>query len=340
MKKIRLVMMGIIMIGLLQTSALADDAKKPYITVGIEVDAQEPLSIGDEITIVVSIAETSGYTGLSTELQYDQESFILVKATDLGKIPGSSPTPYDNTFFWTNPLELNDYTYTGPIVEYVFRVASISTESAQFTAIIGDVVNGVPEDGTGDSTTHIVNLAYDSSSCCEHVYDGGVIKIEPTCYYSGLMRFTCIYCGVWYEEFFNGEPGADGHLYDDGTITIEPTDSTEGLKTYTCEMCGKTFTETIPVLESGNYDFDINADDHIDTKDLIALMKHIVGLETATNTEAADANDDDIINILDVVRFMRFLALYGDVNGDGVVDAADVSRIVLYLNGEVSVLLV
>lgn len=52
---------------------------------------------------------------------------------------------------------------------------------------------------------------------------------------------------------------------------------------------------------------DLNKDGVTDLRDIICLMKHIVGAEKLDETEA-DITVDGKVNILDVIRFVRYLA--------------------------------
>ncbi len=87
---------------------------------------------------------------------------------------------------------------------------------------------------------------------CDHVWNEGVVTLEPTCTTEGVKTFTCTVdeCGKTKEE-----PIPAAHSWDEGTVTLEPTCTTAGVKTYSCtaDGCGKTITEPIPATNVHNY---------------------------------------------------------------------------------------
>lgn len=106
----------------------------------------------------------------------------------------------------------------------------------------------------------------------------------------------------------------DGHTVEPGKdVVVDATLFAPGEIIHTCRICGKTFTEVIPIRtepnESDIADYDINGDKKVDSADLPALMKPIA--EGASEfPENADCNDDGNVDILDVIRLVRFLAAF------------------------------
>ncbi|MBE6757084.1 MAG: leucine-rich repeat domain-containing protein, partial [Ruminococcaceae bacterium] len=120
----------------------------------------------------------------------------------------------------------------------------------------------------------------------DHVWDDGVVTIDPTCDMLGEMTYTCTGCGEFYteevpmtdhtpgellfayeadcaNEGYTGDAYCDicgnqvvfgevipklPHTWDDGVITTQPTTEATGVKTYTCTVCGETKTEVLPML--------------------------------------------------------------------------------------------
>lgn len=255
MKKILAVLLAVVLV--MSAASVSALAATPYITPGIRSDADLPLCVGETVTVTVSIEETSGYTGLSLELDYDSEVFELIEATDLGTVSGAFPTPYDYTMFWTNPLVLDDFTYTGPIAEFVLEVIDTPDDESTVSVIIDDVVNGVPEDGVGGSAFVSIPLEYDSFTECDHVYGDEVLLLAPSCSMPGYKGRTCTECGyVLAEEI----PATGEHVWDDGTVTKEPTATETGIKTYYCTnpMCETSKTEEIPATGSTGHSHSYN----------------------------------------------------------------------------------
>ena len=80
---------------------------------------------------------------------------------------------------------------------------------------------------------------------CDHVYDDGMITIEPTCTETGERLYTCLDCGKTYTERVEVIP----HAYDIGVITTEPTCTKTGVRTYMCLDCGHEKLETVDKTE-------------------------------------------------------------------------------------------
>ena len=115
----------------------------------------------------------------------------------------------------------------------------------------------------------------DTTEKAAHVWDDGVVTVQPTEEKDGEKTLTCTECGyksirsitklththkfdnsVWEKDDLNhwhpatcahsevqGSPEA--HVWDEGVVTTPPTETTEGVKTYTCAKCGHTKTSSI-----------------------------------------------------------------------------------------------
>ena len=94
------------------------------------------------------------------------------------------------------------------------------------------------------------------------------------------------------EVFFSTDESSALLAESNGTLTVYVDKDKDGV--YDTEL----------VLTSG----DINNDGKINVEDLVRLMKHIVGAETAANKDALDVNGDNKVNILDIIRLIRYLA--------------------------------
>ena len=164
--------------------------------------------------------------------------------------------------------------------------------------------------------------------------------VAPTCDFSGCTEKSyCSRCGTVLVPA--EEVPATGHDWDDGVVTKEASAAESGIMTYTCGICSATRTTVIPALgedtEDNTLDYDVNADGTTDSRDVIALMKHVIETQTAANLEAADTNGDGSIDILDVIRLVNYLSMYGDVDLDSTVETEDASQILLSSSGQTSV---
>ena len=174
----------------------------------------------------------------------------------------------------------------------------------------------------------------ESVAATGHSYQETVVA--PTCTEAGYTKHTCSACGNSYTDT---ETAATGHTWDSGVTTKEATTTETGEKTYTCTACGTTRIEQIPALGTEEQlDYDINADGLTNSLDLVALMKHVTGAESARNPDAADTNGDGTIDILDVIRLIRYLGMQGDVDLNGTVATEDASQILLHVTGQESVM--
>ena len=113
----------------------------------------------------------------------------------------------------------------------------------------------------------------------EHIWEDGLVIIEPTHLKEGTILQTCSVCGAQkavsvqaigehaYSESWTSDEenhwhaatcGHDlvsdegKHSWDSGTITTEPTHLTTGVRTFTCTVCGAKRTEAVPVLDTAH----------------------------------------------------------------------------------------
>ncbi len=182
--------------------------------------------------------------------------------------------------------------------------------------------------------------------------DGFIVTKEPNCTEKGEKQRTCSVCGVTAVE----EIDALGHRADEWTITKDPTPISPGERQGVCVVCGETFTEEIPPVseplpddaefltftpdaeiefdESKNYVYNIGPGKRVsEVLEQFDYPGHIVVTdfdmnEYATNSVVgtgvcfflARLNEttgkyDPIDSACAIVR--------GDVNGDGLITAAD-----------------
>lgn len=86
---------------------------------------------------------------------------------------------------------------------------------------------------------------------CSHVWDEGIITIEPSCENPGEMTYICTVCGATKTE----EIAAVGHIWGNWQVIKEAACTEDGVRIRTCSRCNKTETENIP--QTG-HDFSVN----------------------------------------------------------------------------------
>lgn len=99
---------------------------------------------------------------------------------------------------------------------------------------------------------------------CTHNYVGAV-HTAATCNNAGIKRYTCSYCGKYYDESITQLT----HNWNDGVITTPAGCVKAGVKTFTCTLCGGTRTEPIDAVGSHNFftgAYDGNSD-HFDIRE-------------------------------------------------------------------------
>ncbi len=126
--------------------------------------------------------------------------------------------------------------------------------------------------------------------------------VEPVCLDGGYTTHRCARCGEVTKDSFTD---ATGHSFDDGVIRTMPTHSALGMKRFTCESCKRVDDHDIPVVG------DANGDGERNTKDIIAVMRYMLGMEQDNfYIESANANGDLTdgaikINARDVIALMK-----------------------------------
>ena len=133
----------------------------------------------------------------------------------------------------------------------------------------------------------------ESIAATGHSFGTAVVTTEPTCTETGIRTRTCTKCGYSTTQTV---PSLGGHLWDEGVVTTRPTYKTEGVKTYTCTRCGAAYTENIPVKNP--MPGDVNGDEGVDLKDVLAMKKYLSGSYTENDVVVANA-DIEIDNSVD-----------------------------------------
>jgi len=198
-----------------------------------------------------------------------------------------------------------------------------------------------------NDASHSYTVVLEATS---HDYVGAYTA--PTCEADGYTAYTCANCGDSYVVVDEGT--AIGHDYvmtgskaatceADGyefwvcqndashsyTVVLEatshdyvgaytaPTCEADGYTTYTCSVCGDEYT----VVDEGT-----------------ALGHNYVGVVTTAPTYTSTGVMTYTCSICgdtytEEIPMLEFIFIYGDVNGDGIVDAADATMLAMYLVG-------
>lgn len=133
--------------------------------------------------------------------------------------------------------------------------------------------------------------------------ESGVVTTPATCTQAGVMTYTCTGCGETKTEPIS----ALGHnlIHHEAKA---PTYTEVGWNAYdTCSRCDYTTYVELPMLVA--VPGDLNGDGEVDNKDVIHLMRWVVGGYSVTMDPAsADFNGDGKTDNKDVVLLMRYIA--------------------------------
>ena len=236
-----------------------------------------------------------------------------------------------------------------------------------------------------------------------HLWNSGNVTITPTCTSNGVKAYTCSVCGVTKAENIaalghnwgawanlnntqhqrvclrnSSHMETESHTWNDGTVTTAPTCTAAGIKTYTCTVCQGTKTQAINATghswnawesQDDIYHRRVCENDPSHTEqeehewDEGVITKEPSATEAGTRTyhctvcnavkdedipaidpqyTAGDINGDGVVNNKDLTRLMKYLSGEDvevteaalDVNGDGTVNNKDLTRLMKYLAGE------
>ncbi len=145
----------------------------------------------------------------------------------------------------------------------------------------------------------------DETAPLPHNYN--TVVTPPTCTDVGFTTYTCKDCG---ETFIDDETGPIPHDYT--TTVIAPTQTSEGYTIYDCKNCEYyfhgDFTDPLPVTPPSEYVLgDANGDGEVDNIDLVAIARHIVGIEIQIDLIAADIDKSNDITNSDLISVARYI---------------------------------
>ena len=123
---------------------------------------------------------------------------------------------------------------------------------------------------------HASSCGHDDTEKAEHIYDDGWVEKEATETEEGVIVYTCIDCGYFYNDVIpttvhkhvyseewsysetehwhattcghNLKKNVEDHTYGEGKVTREPTEYEEGITSYECEICDYVKEEPIAKL--------------------------------------------------------------------------------------------
>ena len=148
----------------------------------------------------------------------------------------------------------------------------------------------------------------------DHYYTASVTA--PTCTEGGYTTYTCD-CG---DSYTADETAVLGHALTHVAAVAAGADADGNIEYWKCDVCGKYFADdegtteiepesvivkhTVPDVEKG----DLTGDGKINSRDVIAVMRLIVGWTDGDSIPAAaDLNNDGKINSRDVIAIMKLV---------------------------------
>ncbi len=207
-------------------------------------------------------------------------------------------------------------------------------------------------DGTSERIcARCANVETTVAPATGHTWDAGVITTAMACVTNEVKLFTCTVCGETREQVTT----APGHKYGTGVKISTQTCTTGDVTEFTCTVCGYSYTaENLPPL---GHTWDAGVITTPATETTTGIKTYTCVTCGATKTEVipvivtvlkGDLTCDGKINALDILRFKLYLngkvtlteasLANADLTGDGKINALDMLRLKLYLNGKISTL--
>lgn len=254
MKKTITLLLACLLLCALAVNGLADETPTMTITT-----SNGTASVGDTITVTVSISKTENCTSVGLGITYDTTALEMVEGSFEALVDKEQAfCKYNaNAGGYVANIQLKgSQTVSGELFTFKLKVkdgASVSgTYAVSGTPSIRVSGENVSCGINGASISIVCTHEYDNDcdpSCnlcgaertAKHVWDDGEVTTDSTCNAEGVKTFTCTVCSETKTE----SVAKKEHTYDDGKVTTEATCDAEGVKTYTCTGCGETKTETI-----------------------------------------------------------------------------------------------
>ena len=301
----------------------------------------EPSISDDGVSVIVSIANNPGFMNLRAALEYDKDALELAEVAN-GKVCPS--LTIGKNLVWTSASDAGN---NGELASLRFKVLDPAGDlTVKLT--VRAAYNSAEEAVEFENNEISVVLPVQHS---EHIWDDGVVTLEPTCGKDGEILYTCEICGETNPETI---PATGEHTPGEPVETVvkEPEVGVAGEKkiTVTCAVCGQVISEetdeipalepeestgkdpetdpTVPVetLPDGVYD----RGDYILVEPGLTVMRVVKDALAETGVLKADGSaaepDEAIATGMKLVYpdgSEKPLLVMGDADGDGAVGAAD-----------------
>ena len=382
------------------TSVLAADDSVKVLVETVDFDKAEATAKNGYYTVSVpiNVIENTGFIAIKLDVEYD-ETFELVGWTEgtvfpyvasqegvsgtdglpaSGKISAHNATssaaedlakkPF--TVYYVSTYEANN-TSTGKLITLEFKVpedtavgnypitATVVEAFSQSGTVSGTTVTPLPDDITSACTTVVggirvadtsntFNIVAESTDA--KIKDGfvevdinlennpGITKLGFTVEFNGTyLEFDGVTSyGVFAEADFDAIVAEDGSLYvyaeSDTKVTASGTLVTLKFK-YTDEVAAGTYTlDVVPNFKGDAKDGAYNGADYV----TVEAVKP--GQVTISSVLYGDADGNGVVNVNDVVRLKQYFARWSvtidkanaDADGNGVVNVNDVVRLQQY----------
>lgn len=139
----------------------------------------------------------------------------------------------------------------------------------------------------------------------DHLWDSGVVTLEPTATDPGVRTYTCKICSETYEEEI--PVVSCTHRYGTWKVVTPAACEQEGLRTRSCVLCGDVQEEIIPALEHDYNNKGICTEcgqkDPNKPSDPVVPAGQVIRLAGDNRYETAFAIADELKNILGVDKF-------------------------------------
>ncbi|MCL2099923.1 MAG: dockerin type I domain-containing protein, partial [Oscillospiraceae bacterium] len=174
-----------------------------------------------------------------------------------------------------------------------------------------NIIIRIPEKGIEETLPVWVNMPSEKSYILISPAAANISK-------GGVLQFTAVESDdgtpanvIW---SVSGNKSSGTVINTNGLLTVDENETAEVL-TVTA-VCADDYSRysnvTVNIISNQTTILpgDVNGDDKVDMADLVALARHIAGLETITPAllPAADTNRDNRVNIADLIRLARYLA--------------------------------
>ncbi len=301
---------------------------------------------GDTVSLDVSIAGNPGINTFSLTFNYDTSKLSLQSVSIAEALGGQFA--FSKKAVWINNSDTN---YNGKILTAVFKVLDSAEDGDAAVAVSyseGEIANYDEEDVNFDLVAGKISVKKYDPNAAQIVIDSkkvtkgkectvsvkiknnpGFSYLELTPVYSSELTLVSVTNGTLISDFTQGKQ----YLW----VADEDVSEDGTLMTFTFAVADD--------VEAGEYsvDFKIRMCANYDEKHV--SINTVPGIIEVIDFVYGDANGDGVIDGFDVIRIKKYLANYdyetqtstveiqpgADSNGDGTIDGFDVIRLKKYL---------